>query len=122
MLKARALMDRSIDRNFASSGRPKHWKPLARVTLMQKLKAGYSLMPLIRSGARGLQGSISSRTRNNKLAIGTSIAYGRIHQFGGFAGRNRRVFIPARPYLVFQEEDLKRIEILIARYLAGMDS
>lgn len=31
--------------------------------------------------------------------IGTNVEYARIHEFGGYAGRNRAVRIPARPYL-----------------------
>jgi phage virion morphogenesis protein len=35
----------------------------------------------------------------DEVVIGTNKKYAAIHQFGGFAGRGRRVKIPARPYL-----------------------
>lgn len=31
-------------------------------------------------------------------AVGTDVVYAAIHEFGGMAGRNRSVRIPARPY------------------------
>lgn len=46
-----------------------------------------------------LGGSIS-------VEIGTNVIYGAIHQFGGAAGRkDRRVTIPARPFLGVSNED-----------------
>lgn len=37
--------------------------------------------------------------------IGTNVDYAKIHEFGGFAGRNRKVFIRARPFLKPALED-----------------
>lgn len=36
---------------------------------------------------------------NNSVTIGNTMIYAAIHQFGGQAGRNRKVTIPARPFL-----------------------
>ena len=44
--------------------------------------------------------SIDHRIAGNRLEIGTNMAYGAIHEFGGLAGRKtKRVTIPKRPYL-----------------------
>lgn len=37
------------------------------------------------------------------IGVGGSIKYAAIHQFGGMAGRNRKVTIPARPYLALKK-------------------
>ncbi len=69
------------------------WKPNSKVTLQGK--RGNKI--LIKSG--GLSHSIHYQTSNNSVSIGTNIKYAPIHQFGGKAGRNKRVNIPARPFL-----------------------
>ena len=48
-----------------------------------------------------LRGDIHYQVSGSTLTIGTSgrIPYAGIHQFGGLAGRGRKVHIPARPYL-----------------------
>lgn len=51
------------------------------------------------------------------MRLGTSIRYGRIHEYGGFAGRKGSAKIPARPYLLFQSQDLARIREIIVDYL-----
>lgn len=113
----------SIRDNFNKSGRPIPWKPLALSTLKQRFRyAGLgSYKPLIKTGA--LRASITYDTEGGmKLLVGTSISnkgynYGNIHQFGGVAGRNRSAIIPARPFLLFQKEDIKRLNQLIIDYV-----
>ena len=48
-----------------------------------------------------LRSDIHYQTNDTSVTIGTSgrIPYAGIHQFGGMAGRGRKVRIPARPYL-----------------------
>ena len=115
--KAGLLMLRSINRNFESSGRPNKWKPLKRSTLLAKVRKGFSPKPLIRSGA--MKRSITFTSNRKRLAIGTSIVYGAIHQFGGRAGRHLSAKIPKRTYLLFQNQDLEDIEELITDHLLG---
>lgn len=58
---------------------------------------------LNRSGGRGLLGSVMSGSTASTASVGAgsgkSAKYAKIHQFGGQAGRGRKVTIPARPYL-----------------------
>jgi phage virion morphogenesis protein len=46
-----------------------------------------------------LSGNIFPSVSGNTLTIGTPAQYAAIHQFGGQAGRGRKVTIPARPFL-----------------------
>lgn len=126
--KAGLVMLSSVNKNFRSGGRPSPWRPLAQSTIRQKLKNGGTLLPLTgasrrsfgaRTGGGNLRRSITFNASRNKLVIGTSIVYGAIHQYGGRAGRNHSANIPARPYLVFQKNDLNAIKELIVSHIAG---
>jgi phage virion morphogenesis protein len=66
-----------------------------------------------------LMNSITYGVTPSKLVLSSNLVYSRIHQLGGQAGRGRRVTIPARPYLAFQEEDLQIIADLLLDYLTG---
>ena len=53
------------------------------------------------------------------MHIGTNVVYSAIHQFGGKAGRGKKVSIPARPFILLQEEDKKMIVEELAKYIFG---
>ena len=73
------------------------WQALSPATLKKKKGS----LKLVESGH--LQRSIRTSTKLGKVekavSIGSNLEYAAIHQFGGQAGRNRKVTIPARPYL-----------------------
>lgn len=119
----------SVIRNFEAGGRPERWKPHAAATIMRGIsrrqftkgvspRAGSS-----RRLARGkvlidtgrLQNSIHPAPYRNGVVVGTNVKYARIHQLGGLAGRGRKVAIPARPYLMVQDEDWGPIKEAILR-------
>lgn len=50
-----------------------------------------------RTGA--LKGSIQAESTSEFAKIGTDLVYAPIHEFSGYAGRNRSVFISAQPYM-----------------------
>lgn len=52
---------------------------------------------LIKSGQ--LQSSFTYDADNKSVTVGTKKKYAAIHQFGGEAGRNHSVDIPARPFM-----------------------
>lgn len=54
--------------------------------------------------------SLSYRADARGVTVGTTLVYGAIHHFGGQAGRNRAVTLPARPWLVVQPEDFEEFE------------
>jgi len=85
----------SVRENHRKGGRPNTWPALKRT------------------------GKPSHLTRTGRMALGHTSSSGAdfaqvnaavwpgmfIHQFSGWAGRNHMSFIPARPYIVLQEED-----------------
>ncbi len=114
MRKIAQTMATQTEINFREEGRPK-WQALSEATLharlggtkaykkdgtltakAQRIKSG-GIRILQNSGA--LASSITTDYDDNHAIIGSNLAYAAIHQFGGDAGRGRKVAIPARPYL-----------------------
>lgn len=110
MKKAQTVMLSSVNQNFQRSGRPRPWRPLKDTTLRQKLRAGYTYMPLIRTGQ--LKRSIAGTVRGSRLVVGTAVKYGRWLQ----EGTSKMV---ARPYLLFQRQDLQDIQKILVRHVTG---
>lgn len=107
-----------IDETFEAEGKPK-WTPLSRTAL----RMGYT--DLGRNGARThnkdgqrsrgfeqyiadkkilyssgrLRNSITQDMTDDSVTVGTNLPYAAVHQFGGMAGRGRKVRIPARPFM-----------------------
>ncbi|WP_051775587.1 phage virion morphogenesis protein [Paenibacillus tyrfis] len=60
-----------------------------------------------------LMRSIATKATNEGLAVGTNLAQAAIQQFGGPAGRGKKVTIPARPYLgVSSSEEADIMELI----------
>lgn len=114
MRKIAQTMATQTEINFREQGRPK-WQALSESTLharlggakaykkdgtltakAQRIKSG-GFRILQNSGA--LASSITSDYDDQQAVIGSNLVYAAIHQFGGQAGRGRKVAIPARPYL-----------------------
>ena len=85
-------MESAVLQNFDVGGRPK-WLGL-------KYRQGTPLVD-----TENLMNSITSYYDNNVEEVGTNEPYAAIHQFGGKAGRGRKVDIPARPFLVLTPQD-----------------
>ncbi|OBY52303.1 phage virion morphogenesis protein [Haemophilus parainfluenzae] len=85
-------MESAVLQNFDVGGRPK-WLGL-------KYRQGTPLVD-----TENLMNSITSYYDNNFAEVGTNEPYAAIHQFGGKAGRGRKVDIPARPFLVLTPQD-----------------
>lgn len=129
----------SVIRNFEAEGRPQRWQPLSMATLYQRIggassrkKRGGTKIGAIRKLANHkvlqdtarLKNSINVRAFNDRAEIfpdsakvGTDLVYAAIHQFGGKAGRGRKVTIPARPFLMVQDEDWPTIKDALLNYL-----
>lgn len=98
----------SVVKNFEEEGRPEKWAVNAPSTLKRKTSS------LILSENGILKGSVTHRVTGDEVFIFPGeLVYGRIHQKGGMAGPGKKVEILARPYLVFQEEDITYIENFI---------
>jgi phage virion morphogenesis protein len=122
-----------ISESFENEKSPdgKAWKPLSQTVKnskkerMRKLRAlekgeDYKRKILHESGT--LAQDFKPHVEGNKLTIGTNLIYAAIHQFGGQAGRGKKVTIPARPYLPISEDNLleeteKEILEMVREYL-----
>lgn len=118
------LLKKETDDNFRAQGRP-HWKPLSQATILNRLmgkdREGRSkgISSVLRkdgdlraSAKRKLEGglailqdtgalrsSIRAHSGGDSVTIGSVLEYAAIHQFGGMAGRGKKVRIPARPFI-----------------------
>jgi len=137
MLDIGEMMVESVRENFLDQGRPEKWEPLAQSTALGIIggKKGWTKRGRIKVGAErrlqdkmiligkgnagGLMGSFAYKAESDSVAIGTPKVYGAIQNFGGDAGRNHASHIPARPYLVAQDEDVEKIKEEITRYILG---
>lgn len=61
--------------------------------------------------------SIRRKARPEGVAVGTNLIYGAIHQFGGPAGRGKKVEIPARSYLGVSEADLADLRECLEEFI-----
>lgn len=117
------IVVKSVRENFLQQGRPTTWKPLSQGTRFGIIggSRGFKKSGDMKRGARrklvdrkilidrgmagGFMGSIHYQATPNSVSVGTEKPYGAIHQFGGMAGRNKKVRIPEREYLLLQDED-----------------
>lgn len=116
MRAAAGIMRSAVEENFEEGGRPKHWKSLAGSTIRQREKRGDTpIRPLIING--DLSGSITPHHDAHSAIAGTNHPLAAIHQFGGKAGRGRKVEIPARPFLTLTKDDEEDILQSFAKFL-----
>ena len=111
-----SIMIDSVEENFAQQGRPK-WKDLAEVTKKQRKKEGKWPGMILQKSQGGLAQSISSEYGDDYAIVGTNKVYAAIHQFGGDAGRKKKVKIPARPYLTLGDDAVDEIRNVVEDYL-----
>lgn len=110
------ILEDSVEENFEKEGRPDKWEELNPITIKQRAKKGYYPGKILQMRGE-LAASITSHYDENSAIVGTNKAYAAIHQFGGEAGRNKKVKIPARPYLKLGELELNDIKISVQEYL-----
>jgi len=115
------LVKLSVKRNFEAEGRPKRWPKSARA----KAEGGQTL-----SDTGRLRNSFSHRVGPFSVEIGTNVQYAAIHHFGGTIrprggkalrtpfGPRASVRMPARPFLLIQEQDKALMLKILGRYLA----
>ena len=134
----------SVMKNFAEQGRPEAWKKLALATLIARYTrgnrerrrkrrvfvgggTGYTA-GFTRALGKGkilmdkgrLRGSITWRAKRFSVAIGTNLVYSRVQNLGGDAGRGHKTKIPARPYLLIQDEDRRYIDDAVQDHLMDL--
>ncbi len=80
-----------------------NWKPLASSTLALKRKRGKSTKILRQDGY--LADKTAYNVTSDNVEFGSQEVYARLHQFGGKAGRGKKVTVPARPWLGVGDKD-----------------
>lgn len=109
------IMQDSVEENFEKEGRPAKWAPLAESTIKQRKKKGYWPGRILQRRGE-LATSTTSKYDENSALVGTNKVYAAIHQFGGNAGRGKKVKIPARPFLMLGEKENTEIIQEIQNY------
>ncbi len=109
-----AIARTSIVRNFEKGGRPEKWTSLSLETL--KTKKGTAILRE-QGMAGGLMGAVNYKAFNDKVVISANKVYAAIHHFGGKAGRGRKVTIPARPYMMVQDEDWVEMKAALGDFI-----
>ncbi|MDY0212561.1 MAG: phage virion morphogenesis protein [Desulfuromonadaceae bacterium] len=113
--------ERRVLENFAKEQAPDGtpWPRLAATTLMMGLSRGKRIgkrggltgkgraylqnkQALVESGRLRTRVHYQAGTSSVKVGV-AGLEYAAIHQFGGMAGRGRKVRIPARPYLAMSK-------------------
>ena len=132
----------SVSKNFESGGRPAKWKPSRRATR----EGGQTLIKsgrLVNSIFGEFHPDHIEKMDANRLVIGTNVKYARVHQLGAKIGArvltpvNKKALswpgarhpvkkvnwpgatIPARPFLVIQDEDWTEIREALAGHIMG---
>ena len=106
----------STEENFKEEGRPEKWVDLAESTKKQRTKQRKWPGQILQVEGK-LSASISTYYDNDSAVIGSNLEYAAIHQLGGQAGKNKKVEIPARPYLKLTDDDFNEILDATEHYL-----
>lgn len=109
---ATILKRASRGRNMARGG-PHVTKGGAFRARFQRLVAG-NAQPLMDTRTH-LYNTLTSVVDGNSVIVGVAAPWGAIHQFGGNAGRGRKTYIPARPYLGISLADRAEIVRILTR-------
>ena len=107
MRRLAETMHTAVLLNFRAGGRPK-WLGL-------KYRNG---KPLTDTGA--LRNSFSTLYDNDTAIAGTNMVYAAIHNFGGKAGRGRKVTVPQREFLKLTPEDEQSLADTVQDYFRGL--
>lgn len=97
----------STEENFENEGKPK-WTGLKKVTKKARTKIKKWPGKILQVEGM-LAGSLSTQYDDSSAIIGSNLPYAAIHQKGGKAGKNKKVEIPARPYLKLTDDDFDEI-------------
>ena len=102
--------------NFAEEGRPDKWQDLSKVTKKLREKKGKWPGQILQVTGK-LASSVNTYYDNDSAVIGSNLEYAAIHQLGGQAGKNKKITIPARPFLKLTDDDFEEIINIIQLYL-----
>ena len=106
----------ATEENFKNEGRPDKWTELSEITKKQRTKQKKWPGQILQVSGQ-LASSISTQYDDESAIIGSNLDYAAIHQLGGQAGKNKKVEIPARPYLKLTDDDFNEILDATKQYL-----
>ena len=106
----------ATEENFKNEGRPDKWTELSEATKKQRTKQKKWPGQILQVSGQ-LASSISTQYDDDSAIIGSNLDYAAIHQLGGQAGKNKKVTIPARPYLKLTDDDFNEILDATEHYL-----
>lgn len=119
MKAAGTYMLGSIEKNFKAGGRPNRWAGLSEATIAGRRNKKKGSIKILVDTAR-LKNSHQFRLVSDGVQIGTNVIYGPRQHFGypGGSGRGHSE-TPARPFLMFQQEDIREIGEIFERHIAN---
>jgi phage virion morphogenesis protein len=112
-----ARMLTAVQDNFQQEGRPDSWPDLAEVTKEMRRKKGHWPGKMLNISQGGLYPSIQADSDDNVAMVSTDKVYGPIQNFGGKAGRNLSVTLPAREYMNIPDDDAEEIIDILENFI-----
>ena len=109
----------SVEKNFKAGGRPKKWEALSAATIAGRRNKKKSSIKILIDTAR-LKNSMQFKADAAQVEIGTNVIYGPRQHFGYEGGEKTgrgHSDTPARPFLMFQKEDIREIGEIFVRHL-----
>ena len=99
------------DKRFTREEDPqgKKWKPLSQAYKLAKEQSKGGIDKILQRG-KFLLTSIKPDPGKTGISIGSNMVYAAIHQLGGMAGPGRKVKIPQREYLGFNDDDVEEFK------------
>jgi phage gpG-like protein len=130
MTRAGLILKRQIQKNLSGPGRtiPHKYQPSGRKNpgygkYMASGLQFWNANPFPGVGSGDLRISVESHVDSDGLGVqvGPHTVYAAIHEFGGRAGRNHSVFIPARPNVwpAFVEQESEIVQTLSESIFGG---
>jgi phage virion morphogenesis protein len=117
---AGVLMLGSIEKNFKAQGRPNKWEKLADSTLARRRKGRGRGKAQILIDKGILKNSHSMKLFTGGVAAGTNAVQAKRQHFGFPEGEGPgHAKTPARPFVMFQEEDIRDIGEIFKRHIAS---
>lgn len=109
----------AVKRTFEAEGRPRKWKPLQRMTILDRARKGYPPGPILRR-TDTLMNSLTQdgaayefhKVGARSVQRGSKVVYFRTHQYG-YPQRN----VPARVMLVLERQDVAQMRKMIAEFV-----
>lgn len=93
------------------------WAPLSPVTIEKRIAGGASR--ILRETGDNLYDTIGPRVEADGVSVGVNRDWAKIHQFGGQAGRGKKVTIPARPFLGLSSQGAEQVLHILRDHAEG---